>query len=326
MTAWPHHLLHTGLDEYVLTCSPGDYTTTKTVHSDTYPAIDPAKLPNPLTGRAVFIVGASRGIGKAVALSFARGGASHIAIGARADLAAVAEELKAAARAAGRDEPQVLCVHIEVSDSKSVAAAAARIDEAFGGRCDVVVQVAGLLGTPAKIVDADPEEWWRVYEVNVKGQFLLAKHLLPLMTKAGHRPDGLKTFVTVSSVGAHLTGQAMSQYQPTKLVNLRLAEFIDVEYRELGVSAFCVHPGNVITGKLGLFCGFALDDIHSLTRILDMVGGLDGKLIEPLRHGEWNYPTTALISFSTAKRRKKHNMHYSIWEGVPLLSHRNPLP
>lgn len=187
----------------------------------------------------------------------------------------MADELKAAAAKAGRDDDndeqppppppplQVLCVPIEVSDGASVAAAAACIDEVWGG-VDVVVQVAGVLGTPAKMADADPDEWWKVYEVNVKGQFLLAKYFLPLMMTTttttnnnnNHQlrardgsDDGLKTFVTVSSVGAHLAGPGFSQYQPSKLVNLRLAEFIDAEYRELGVSAFCVHPGNVVTGK-----------------------------------------------------------------------------
>lgn len=201
---------------------------TKQVHSDTYPAIDPTKLPKPFTGRAVFVSGASRGIGKAIALSFAKGGASKIAIGARADLSSLAEELRAAAKAAGRDEPQVLCVKIEVRDAKSVEAAAASVGESFG-RCDVVVQNAGVFGTPAKIADADPDEWWRVYEVNVKGQFLVAKYFLPLLIKSRGLEElpGLGTYVTTSSVGAHLTNPGVSQYQPGKLLNLRLAEHID---------------------------------------------------------------------------------------------------
>lgn len=229
----------------------GDYTVTKQVHSDTYPAIDPTKLRQPLTGRAVFISGASRGIGKAIALSFARGGASQIAIGARGDLAPVAEEIRAAARAAGRGEPQVLPVRLEVSDAGSVEAAAASVGDAFG-RCDVVVQNAGVVGAMARLGEADPEEWWRVYEVNVKGQFLVARYFLPLMTATREdepRGPGLATFVTTSSVGAHLVGPTLSQYQSSKLANLRLAEFIDAEYADKGVSAFCVHPGNVVTGK-----------------------------------------------------------------------------
>lgn len=203
-------------------------------------------------------MGASRGIGKAIAIAFARGGASYIALGARADLTAVAEEVKAAAAAVGRrgvPPPVVLPVKIEVSDTQSVQAAASAVEEAFGGRCDIIVQSAAIFGAFAPIADADPDKWWHVFEVNAKGQFLLAKYFLPLILKSstagtGGSPDGLKTFVTLSSVGAHIVGPGVSQYQTTKLLNLRLAEFIDAEYSEQGVSAFCVHPGNVLTGKL----------------------------------------------------------------------------
>ncbi|KUI53482.1 Versicolorin reductase [Cytospora mali] len=228
---------------------PGDYTVTKAVHSDTYPAIDPSELPpSLLSGRAVYISGASRGIGKAIAISFARGGASAIAIGARTieSLEPVVQELKAAAGEAGRDADalRVLCVPVDISVPDSVAAAARLVGEEVGG-LDVVVQNAGILGEAGSIVDADPEKWWRVYEVNVRGQFLVAKYFLPLMLEK--EADGLKTFVTVASVGAHLHSPGASQYEPGKLVNVRFAEIVDAEFADRGVSAWCVHPGNVMT-------------------------------------------------------------------------------
>ena len=52
---------------------PGDYTLTAEVHSDTYPGIDPTKAN--LNSKAVYVSGASRGIGKAIAVSFAKAGA-----------------------------------------------------------------------------------------------------------------------------------------------------------------------------------------------------------------------------------------------------------
>ncbi|KAI3398346.1 hypothetical protein diail_9438 [Diaporthe ilicicola] len=235
---------------------PGDYTVTKTVHSDTYPAIDPRKLSSSLLkGRAVYISGASRGIGKAIAVSFARGGATQIAIGARSkrSLEPVAQELKAAAAEAGRDAGalRVLCVEVEVSSPKSVEAAAAAVAREFGGRLDIVVQNAAVLGSPGSITEADPAEWWRVYETNVRGQFLIAKYFLPLLLGDGGGAvvgkAGLRTFVTVASVAAHLAGGGHSQYKSSKLANLRIAEFVDDEYGAEGVSAWCVHPGNVMT-------------------------------------------------------------------------------
>lgn len=214
-----------------------------------------------MSGRSVFITGASRGIGKAIAISFARGGASLIAIGARTaeHLGPVAQELKEAARRAGRDADalRVICVGLDVSRPESVAAAAevVRRELAAAGRgvLDVVVQNAGVSGEFEGITEADPDGWWKVYEVNVRGQFLVARYFLPLLLLAkgeegeGGSGGGLKTFVTVASVGAHLHTPGASQYQPGKLTNLRFAECVDGEFGGRGVSAWCVHPGNVVT-------------------------------------------------------------------------------
>ena len=138
---------------------PGDYTTTKQVHNDTYPAIDPTKAD--LSGKAVFISGASRGIGKSIALSFAKGGASYIAIGARSSLTNVENEIKKAATKAGRKEPQVLCLSLDVSDAKSVEIAVKKIEAEFG-KLDVVINNAAIIGDRKTILEGDPDSWWQV--------------------------------------------------------------------------------------------------------------------------------------------------------------------
>lgn len=140
---------------------PGDYTTTKRVHSDTYPEIDP--LQANLSDKAVFISGASRGFGKAIAISYAKAGASYIAIAARSSLEDVAKEVKAAASDAGRKEPNVLSLKLEVTDAKSVEDAFQNISQEFG-RLDVVINNAGILGERAAIADSDPEIWWQTSE------------------------------------------------------------------------------------------------------------------------------------------------------------------
>lgn len=212
----------------------------------------------------MYICGASRGIGKAIATSFARGGASLIAIGARAttSLEPVAEQLRAAARDAGRETPRVVCVALDASSAGSVAAAAQLVKREFGS-LDVVVQNAAIIAPPTRIIDADPEDWWRIYEVNVLGQFLTARYFLPLLLG---KPGGLRTFVTVASVGAHIVGEAYSSYQSSKLANLRIAEFVDREHGRDGVSAWCVHPGNVLT---------------------DMAGGRDGEVARTMGESEF---------------------------------------
>jgi NAD(P)-dependent dehydrogenase (short-subunit alcohol dehydrogenase family) len=164
---------------------------TATVHDTTYPAIDPTK--QNLAGRSVFISGASRGIGASTALSFAKAGASNIILGARSSLDATSNNIKQAALEAGRPEPQITQLKLDVTDPKSVSKAAAEVKRAVG-RLDVIVNNAGLIDM-AMIGESDPEKWWSVWEVNVKGPYLVAKYFLPVMLES---EDSLGQVVTVS--------------------------------------------------------------------------------------------------------------------------------
>ena len=91
---------------------------TKEVHSDTYSAIDPAMAD--LTGKTIYVSGASRGIGREIALSFAKAGASFIAVSARSDLTQVEKDIKKAAADAGRKEPKTLSIKVDVTSPESV--------------------------------------------------------------------------------------------------------------------------------------------------------------------------------------------------------------
>ena len=220
-----------------LTLMAGD-SYTKTLHSDTYQAIDSSNAN--LDGKNVFICGASKGIGRSITLSFAKAGASCIAIGARSDQAALEKDIKDAATAAKKTPPRVLQIKLDVTDQKSVESSAANIEDKFG-RLDILVYNAGcIIGTPSPIIDSDPEDWWKTWDVNVRGAYLVTRAFLPLMLKGGD-----KQIVNVSSVGAHLIGRSWSSYQTSKLALLRFTEFVVAEYGEQGVLAFCIHPGNI---------------------------------------------------------------------------------
>lgn len=214
-----------------------DYT--KTLHSDTYEAINSSNAN--LHGKNVFICGASKGIGRSISLSFAKAGASCIAIGARSDTAGLEKDIKDAAAAAKKSPPRVLQIKLDVTDQKSSENAAANIENQFG-KLDILVQNAGIVGAPDPIVDSDPETWWRTWDVNVRGAYLVTRACLPLMLRGGE-----KQIVNVSSVGAHLISPGLSSYQTSKLALLRFTEFLISEYGEKGVVAFCIHPGNIVS-------------------------------------------------------------------------------
>ncbi|KAI0484851.1 NAD(P)-binding protein [Xylariaceae sp. FL0804] len=220
---------------------PGDYDTTSVIHNDSYPAIDPAKVD--LTGRAVFIAGASRGLGRAMSISFAKSGASMIAIGARGSLSETAQGMREAAAGLGRPEPSILELKLDLASRSSIDQAAAQIKQTFG-RLDIVIHNAGVMGGLGPIAESDPDEWWKTWEINVRGPYLVMHAMVPLMLEAG---GGLKTFVTVGSVGAHVVVPGLSVYQVAKLAVLRLTQFLNAEYADQDILAYTIHPGNILT-------------------------------------------------------------------------------
>lgn len=214
---------------------------TPTIRSDTYEFIKPEQWD--LSSRAVFITGASKGLGKDNAVSFARAGASKIAIAARSSLDDVAKEMKQAAQKAGRPEPAILTLKVDVVDKQSVSDAATKIEKEFGG-LDIVINNAGALENFKNIADSDPDEWWWTWQVNTFGAYLTVRATIPLLLK---KNDGLKTVLNVSSIGAHIIMPGASAYQTGKMALIRFSEFINAEYGEQGVLSFAVHPGGVPT-------------------------------------------------------------------------------
>lgn len=233
---------------------------TSTLRNDTYDFVKPEQFD--LSTRSVLITGASKGLGKDNAISFARAGASQIAIAARSGLEDVEKEMKQAAQKAGRKEPTIISLKLDVTDKQSVSDAAAKIEQEFGG-LDIVINNAGYLEKwvsaeenlrlvvkdlanllQNNIVDSDPDEWWRSWQVNTFGAFLVIRAAIPLLLK---KNDGLKTILNVSSIGAHIVMPGGSAYQSNKLALIRLTEFINGEYGNQGLHSIAVHPGGVMT-------------------------------------------------------------------------------
>lgn len=214
---------------------------TPTIHHDTYDYINPEQFD--LNGRTVFVTGASKGIGRDTCIGYARAGASNIALGARSDMSGLVNDMKEAAKKAGKKEPNILSIKLDVSDQKSVDDAAKQIEKEFG-ELDIVINNAGYLEQFNKIAESDPADWWKVWEVNIKGPYLVARATIPLLVK---KNQGLKTILNVSSVGAHWLLPGASGYQIGKLALIRFGEFINTEYGEEGIISYAIHPGGIPT-------------------------------------------------------------------------------
>lgn len=113
---------------------------TPTIHNDTYPAIDSATKSD-LSNKHVFITGASKGIGRATAIAYAKAGASAIALGARSELKSLEQDIQKAAKNARKKEPKVLTFKLDVLDQSSVENAAKEVEKEFG-RLDILINNA----------------------------------------------------------------------------------------------------------------------------------------------------------------------------------------
>lgn len=211
---------------------------TPTIHGDTYPFINPTHFD--LKHVAVLVTGASKGCGRSTALSYARAGCSKIAVAARSSMADLEPELLSAAQNAGRQPPQILLLEMDVSSEASVQAGASKIEAAFG-RLDILINNAGYASPFVSIMDDKTDDWWRTWDVNIKGPFILCRSLLPLLLSSD---GGLKTIINVSSIGAHFSGPG-SAYKMSKLALLRFGEMLAEEHP--GTVCFGIHPGAVLT-------------------------------------------------------------------------------
>jgi NAD(P)-dependent dehydrogenase (short-subunit alcohol dehydrogenase family) len=143
-----------------------------------------------------------------------------------------------------------LCIKIDIVSQQSTENAAKLVEQEFG-ELDILINNAGILGKPALVAESDPEAWWDTWNVNLRGPYLVTRAFLPLMLKGGD-----KTIISTSSVAAHLVSPRMSAYQPTKLAVTRFMQFVSEEYKDQGVLAYSIHPGNIpmdiVGGKEGL--------------------------------------------------------------------------
>jgi NAD(P)-dependent dehydrogenase (short-subunit alcohol dehydrogenase family) len=193
-----------------------------------------------LAGKRVLITGASRGLGRELAIRFAREGAGYLALTAR-DHAALdeveAEVLKAA------PEAEVITITADLARDDEVERVAALTLTAFGGQLDVLINNASTLGaTPMPyLLDYPLEDFRRTLNVNLIAPFLLIKKLLPAMIECGG------SIINVTS-DAGVTGYpGWGAYGISKFGLEGLSQTWAAELEDAGVRVNWVDPGNMNT-------------------------------------------------------------------------------
>ena len=183
-----------------------------------------------LKGKAVLITGASRGIGAAAARLFA---------GAGAQLGLIARNRDAISGLAA--ETGGLALPADVADAAAMADAAETL-RARHGRIDVLINNAGVIEPIAILRAADPADWGRAIDINLKGVFHGMRAVLPQM-----RAQGAGVIITVSSGAAHNPLEGWSAYCASKAGAAMLTRVADQEARAAGVRVMGLSPGTVAT-------------------------------------------------------------------------------
>ncbi|OII68166.1 MULTISPECIES: SDR family NAD(P)-dependent oxidoreductase [unclassified Streptomyces] len=177
------------------------------------------------------VTGASSGIGAATARRLAEAGHRVVLTARRKDrIEALAAELTAAGHEAAAHP-------LDVTDRAAVDALADVLD-----RCDVLVNNAGGALGADPVATGDPDEWRRMYEVNVIGALHMTQALLPSLTASG-----AGTVVVVSSTAGHGTYEGGAGYVAAKHGSHVLAETLRLEIVGTPVRVIEVAPGMVKT-------------------------------------------------------------------------------
>ncbi len=187
-----------------------------------------------LAGRVTLVTGASRGIGRAVALACA-GRGSDLVLSARPS-----DALLHAAGECARKGVRTRAIPLDLADGASVRSAVEQALAEFG-RVDHLVNNAGVTGD-ALLLRMKREEWDRVIQVNLGGTFEVTRAVLPAMIKARYG-----RIVTISSVVALMGNPGQANYCAAKagLIGFTKSLAREVASRQITVNA--VAPGFIDT-------------------------------------------------------------------------------
>ena len=202
-----------------------------------------------LEGKVAMVTGASQGLGRALALAYAREGAMLV-INSRnyESIRDVVEEIRGLG-------VEVLGIGADVTSSSDVEDLVDVAVEHYD-RIDVLVNNAGLLGPRVAIEEYPEDEWRRVLDANLTGPFLLSKAAIPYMREGA-------SIVNVTS-GVSIEGRAeWGAYSVSKFGMEGLTQILAAELKDRGIRVNSVDPGGMRTGMRAV----AYPDEDPTTRI-----------------------------------------------------------
>ena len=188
--------------------------------------------------RQIVVAGGGGGIGEALCRSFIRQGAKVLVI----------DKLDAGSLEFGyqpledADAGQLCYRQCDVTRGEQVRELAGAVDDFFGGKIDVFINCVGI-SMRGSLLELDEEDWDGVMDTNVKGAFLLASAVAPMMKSGG-------AMVFLSSASALQPGRTDAAYALSKMALNRLTALLAAEVAERGIRLNAVCPGPIMSDRV----------------------------------------------------------------------------
>jgi NAD(P)-dependent dehydrogenase (short-subunit alcohol dehydrogenase family) len=187
-----------------------------------------------LENRVALITGSANGMGKGMALRFAREGCDIIVADLNLDGAKkVADEIKSGGRKA-------IAIKADISSSKEIKSLVDASIQEFG-KIDILVNNAGAAGG-GSLEESDEDEWDKVLALNLKGAFLICKAVVPHMKRQRYGK-----IINISSMGAVRPTVSVMAYHAAKAGILGLTLNLAFELAPFNIYANCIVPGPIET-------------------------------------------------------------------------------
>ncbi len=201
-------------------------------------------------GRTALVTGAAGAIGRGIAAGLAAEGAKVFLTDLKPD--AVADAVAALAKQGPIGGGQAA----DVADEAQVRDLVDAAKDALGGRIDILVNVAGIVGQ-GKVEEIAVDDWDRMFAVNCRGTFLPTKYVVPLM-----KTQRYGKIVNFSSKSGKTGSALMSHYSAAKAAIIGFTQALAYELADSGITVNCLCPG--ITEDTGVWDNVSAGYIQNL--------------------------------------------------------------
>jgi NAD(P)-dependent dehydrogenase (short-subunit alcohol dehydrogenase family) len=188
-----------------------------------------------MQGKTAIVTGSSRGIGRAIAVAYARAGARVVVSSRKLDACeAVVREISA-------EGGQAIALACNISDKEQIHALVERTESAFGP-ADVLVCNAAVNPFYGPLSEISDAAFAKVLDVNVVSNLWLVNRVAPKMAERGGG-----SIVIISSIAGLTGSRVLGAYAISKAADMQLARNLALEWGKQGIRANCIAPGLVKT-------------------------------------------------------------------------------